>query len=66
MTSGRERPGSATLHVYTRNMPFSQNNCLSTVKDQPEAEKIVIIQDNQSTHNPGSFYKAFGPEEAHK
>ena len=25
----------------------------------------MIIQDNLSTHNPGSFYKAFGPEEAY-
>lgn len=30
----------------------------------PDAEKIVIIQDNLSTHNPGSFYKVFSPEEA--
>jgi len=32
----------------------------------PSAEKIVIIQDNLSTHNPGSFYKVFCPQEAHK
>jgi len=32
----------------------------------PHAEKIVVIQDNLSTHNPGSFYKIFSPEEAHK
>ncbi len=32
----------------------------------PDAEKIVIIQDNLNTHNPGSFYKVFDPEEAHK
>jgi len=32
----------------------------------PNAERIVIIQDNLSTHNPGSFYKIFSPEEAHK
>jgi hypothetical protein len=30
----------------------------------PEAEVIVTIQDNLSTHNPGSFYQAFPPEEA--
>jgi hypothetical protein len=28
----------------------------------PEAEKIVLIQDNLNTHNPGSFYQAFTPE----
>lgn len=32
----------------------------------PDAEKIVVIQDNLSTHNPGSFYKVFCPEEACK
>jgi len=32
----------------------------------PDAEKIVTIQDNLSTHNPGSFYKVFSPEEAFK
>jgi hypothetical protein len=30
----------------------------------PEAEVIVVIQDNLSTHNPGSFYQAFTPEDA--
>src|SRR5208337_3607547 len=32
----------------------------------PNAEKIVLIQDNLSTHNPGSFYKVLDPEEAYK
>jgi len=32
----------------------------------PNAEKIVIIQDNLNTHNRGSFYKVFSPEEAFK
>jgi DDE superfamily endonuclease len=30
----------------------------------PEAEVIVVIQDNLSTHNPGSFYQAFTPDDA--
>jgi hypothetical protein len=30
----------------------------------PSADKIVLIQDNLNTHTPGSFYEAFGPEEA--
>jgi hypothetical protein len=30
----------------------------------PAAEVIVVIQDNLSTHNPGSFYQAFTPEDA--
>lgn len=30
----------------------------------PEAEKIVLVQDNLNTHTPGSFYAALEPEKA--
>ncbi len=30
----------------------------------PEAEKIVLIQDNLNTHNPSSFYETFSSEQA--
>ena len=30
----------------------------------PDAEKIILIQDNLNTHFPSSFYKAFDPETA--
>jgi len=30
----------------------------------PEAEKIILIQDNLNTHNPSSFYETFLPEDA--
>ncbi len=30
----------------------------------PNAEKIVLVQDNLNTHSPGSFYQAFKPEYA--
>ena len=30
----------------------------------PEAEKIVLVQDNLNTHNPSSFYEAFPAAEA--
>lgn len=32
----------------------------------PEAEVIVIVQDNLNTHSPASFYKAFAPSEARR
>jgi hypothetical protein len=32
----------------------------------PEAEKIVLVQDNLNTHNPASLYKAFAPEKARR
>ena len=30
----------------------------------PEAEQIVLVQDNLNTHGPHSLYEAFPPEEA--
>jgi hypothetical protein len=30
----------------------------------PEAERIVLVQDNLNTHTPGSLYEAFEPAEA--
>ena len=34
--------------------------------DFPDAEKIILVQDNLNTHTIGSLYKAFPPEEARK
>lgn len=33
-------------------------------QQRPEAEKLVIVQDNLNTHSPDSFYVAFTPAEA--
>lgn len=30
----------------------------------PDAEKIVLVQDNLNTHHPSSLYEAFPAEEA--
>jgi len=32
--------------------------------DFPDAEKIILVQDNLNTHTIGALYKAFPPEEA--
>ena len=32
----------------------------------PDAEKIVLVQDNLNTHKPASLYEAFPPEEARR
>lgn len=32
----------------------------------PEAEKIVLVEDNLNTHSPASLYKAFEPQEARR
>lgn len=33
---------------------------------EPDAEKIVLVMDNLNTHNLGSLYKAFPPQEARR
>ena len=35
-------------------------------KHYPAAEKIVLVQDNLNTHDAGSFYEAFEPQQAFK
>lgn len=37
---------------------------LELEKKYPEAEKIILIQDNLNTHNPSSFYENLPPEKA--
>lgn len=32
----------------------------------PEAQKIVLVQDNLNTHGPWSLYETFEPQEAHR
>ena len=32
----------------------------------PDAEKIILVQDNLNTHTPASLYEAFPPEEARR
>ena len=32
----------------------------------PDAEKIVLVQDNLNTHKPASLYEAFPPNEARR
>ncbi len=32
----------------------------------PEADKILLVQDNLNTHRPASLYEAFAPEEARR
>ena len=32
----------------------------------PLAEKLILVMDNLNTHTPGSLYKVFPPEEAHR
>jgi len=40
--------------------------CMRELVDDyfPDAEKVVIVQDNLNTHTPAALYTAFAPEEA--
>jgi len=42
--------------------------CLRHLADEvyPEAERIVLVQDNLNTHSAASLYEAFAPEEARR
>lgn len=35
-------------------------------EDYPQADKLLIVQDNLNTHSPASLYKAFEPQEAQR
>ncbi len=35
-------------------------------ENYPKAERIILVMDNLSTHNPGALYEAFNPEKAKK
>lgn len=37
---------------------------IELAKCYPDAEKIVLVQDNLNTHTPGSFYTVFKPDQA--
>ena len=62
------QPGKRVCAVFERRTGNEYAMFMKMLSDlhYPDAEKIVIIQDNLSTHNPGSFYKVFSPEEAYK
>lgn len=43
-------------------------HCLRDLGERhfPDAERIVLVQDNLNTHKPASLYEAFAPEEARR
>lgn len=65
-------PHQGTREVYigedARRTAVDYAKALETVSDTmfPNAEKIVLIQDNLNTHNFASLYKAFAPEKARR
>jgi hypothetical protein len=52
--------------VSDRRTRLDWAHCIKELVDvhYPDAEKIVLVQDNLNTHTPASLYEAFGPAEA--
>lgn len=62
------QPLAAWRHVQVteRRTKIDFAHCMQYLVDErfPEADKIVLVQDNLNTHTPASLYEAFEPAEA--
>jgi hypothetical protein len=60
--------GQRDVEVTERRTKKDYAQCLRKLSDQmyPEAEVIVVVQDNLNTHSPASLYEAFEPAEAQR
>ncbi len=58
--------GRRDVEVTDRRTKKDYAQCLRQLSDElyPEAEVIVLVQDNLNTHSPASLYEAFPPGEA--
>jgi hypothetical protein len=58
--------GQRDVEVTDRRTKKDYAQCLRKLSDQmyPDAEVIVVVQDNLNTHSPASLYEAFEPAEA--
>lgn len=58
--------GQRDVEVTDRRTKKDYAECLRKIADQmyPQAERIVLVQDNLNTHSPASLYEAFDPAEA--
>ena len=58
--------GQRDVEVTDRRTKKDWAQCVRKVSDEmyPEAEKIVLVEDNLNTHSPASLYEAFEPSEA--
>jgi hypothetical protein len=60
--------GQREVEVTPRRTRTEYAACLRRIADElyPEAEVIVLVQDNLNTHTPASLYEAFAPAEARR
>jgi len=54
------------VKVTTRRTNADWAECMRDLVDRyfPDAEQVVVVQDNLSTHTPAALYSAFAPAEA--
>jgi hypothetical protein len=55
--------GKRNVEVTDRRTKKDYAECLRRIADElyPQAERIVLVQDNLNTHSPASLYEAFEP-----
>jgi len=60
--------GRRDVEVTDRRTKKDYAQCLRQLSDElyPNAEVIVLVQDNLNTHSPASLYEAFPPAEAQR
>ena len=60
--------GQREVEVTDRRTKKDYALCLRKLADEmyPDAEAIVLVQDNLNTHSPASLYEAFDPAEARR
>ena len=60
--------GQRDVDVTDRRTKKDYAECLRKISDEtyPDAEVIVLVQDNLNTHSPASLYEAFEPMEARR
>jgi hypothetical protein len=60
--------GWREVMVSDRRTRIDWAHCIQELVDvhYPDAEKIVLVQDNLNTHTPASLYEAFPPAEARR
>ena len=58
--------GQREVEVTDRRTKKDYAECLRKISDEvyPEAQRVVLVQDNLNTHSPASLYEAFPPAEA--
>ena len=58
--------GQRDVEVTDRRTKKDYAQCLRKIADEtyPDAEVIVVVQDNLNTHSPASLYETFEPQEA--